>query len=87
MRTGAKKNRRSPSLQSDWPFTISFSWPNRTKIKSLHKVADVPSGYGGARVGVMRMLRLSTVAAVCALGTVICFVAGAVAMASSGVGC
>ena len=29
---------------------------------------------------------LSTVAAVCALGTVICFVAGAVAMGSSGVG-
>jgi hypothetical protein len=35
---------------------------------------------------VMRTLRLSTVAAVCALGTVICFVAGAVAMSSSGVG-
>jgi hypothetical protein len=34
----------------------------------------------------MRTLRLSTVAAVCALGTVICFVLGAVAMASSGVG-
>ena len=31
-------------------------------------------------------MRLSTVAAVCALGTVICFVLGAVAMASSGVG-
>ena len=34
----------------------------------------------------MRTLKLSTVAAVCALGTVVCFVAGAVAMASSGVG-
>ena len=34
----------------------------------------------------MRTLRLSTVGAVCALGTVICFVAGAVAMGSSGVG-
>jgi hypothetical protein len=34
----------------------------------------------------MRTLRLSTVAAVCALGTVICFVLGAVAMGSSGVG-
>ena len=34
----------------------------------------------------MRTLRLSTVAAVCALGTVICFVVGGVAMASSGVG-
>src|SRR5687768_5980084 len=34
----------------------------------------------------MRTLKLSTVAAVCALGTVICFVAGAVAMRSSGVG-
>ena len=31
-------------------------------------------------------MRLSTVAAVCALGTVVCFVVGAVAMASSGVG-
>jgi hypothetical protein len=34
----------------------------------------------------MRTLRLSTVGAVCALGTVICFVVGAVAMGSSGVG-
>jgi hypothetical protein len=34
----------------------------------------------------MRTLKLSTVAAICALGTVICFVLGAVAMASSGVG-
>ena len=34
----------------------------------------------------MRTLKLSTVAAVCALGTVICFVVGAVAMWSSGVG-
>jgi hypothetical protein len=34
----------------------------------------------------MRTLRLSTVAAVCALGTVICFVLGAVAVGSSGVG-
>jgi hypothetical protein len=34
----------------------------------------------------MRTLRLSTVAAGCALGTVICFVLGAVAMSSSGVG-
>jgi hypothetical protein len=34
----------------------------------------------------MSTLRLSTVAAVCALGTVICFVVGAVAMGSSGVG-
>jgi hypothetical protein len=34
----------------------------------------------------MRTLRLSTAAAVCALGTVICFVLGAVAMGSSGVG-
>ena len=33
----------------------------------------------------MRTLRLSTVAAVCALGTVICVVVGAVAMGSSGV--
>jgi hypothetical protein len=33
----------------------------------------------------MRTLKLSTVAAVPALGTVICFVAGAVAMSSSGV--
>ena len=34
----------------------------------------------------MRTLRLSTVAAVSALGTVICFVAGGVAMGASGVG-
>ena len=34
----------------------------------------------------MRTLRLSTVGAVCALGTVICFVLGAVAMGSGGVG-
>ena len=34
----------------------------------------------------MRTLKLSTVAAVCALGTVICFVIGGVAMGSSGVG-
>jgi hypothetical protein len=34
----------------------------------------------------MGTLKLSTVAAVCALGTVICFVAGAVTMRSSGVG-
>jgi hypothetical protein len=34
----------------------------------------------------MRTLQLSTVAAICALGTVICFVLGAVAMGSSGVG-
>jgi hypothetical protein len=34
----------------------------------------------------MRTLKLSTVAAVSALGTVICFVLGAVAMGSSGVG-
>jgi hypothetical protein len=34
----------------------------------------------------MRTLKLSTVAAVCALGTVICFVVGTVAMGSSGVG-
>jgi hypothetical protein len=34
----------------------------------------------------MRTLRLSTVAAVCAIGTVLCFVLGAVAMGSSGVG-
>ena len=34
----------------------------------------------------MKTLRLSTVAAVCALGMVICFVLGAVAMSSSGVG-
>jgi hypothetical protein len=34
----------------------------------------------------MRTLRLSTVGAVCALGTVICFVLGGVAMGSSGVG-
>ena len=34
----------------------------------------------------MRTLRLSTVAAVRALGTVICFVGGAVAMGSSGAG-
>jgi hypothetical protein len=33
----------------------------------------------------MRTLRLSSVAAVCALGTVICFALGAVAMSSSGV--
>ena len=33
----------------------------------------------------MRSLRISTVAAVCAVGTVICFVLGAVAMGSSGV--
>ena len=46
----------------------------------------MPSGYCGARVGVMRTLRLSTVAAVCALGTVLCFVVGAVTMGSSGVG-
>ena len=43
-------------------------------------------GYRGARVRAMRTLRLSTVAAVCALGTVLCFVVGAVAMGSSGVG-
>jgi hypothetical protein len=35
---------------------------------------------------VMRTLRLSTVAAVCAIGTVVCFVLGAVAIGSSGVG-
>jgi hypothetical protein len=46
----------------------------------------MPSGCCGARVAVMRTLQLSTVAAVCALGTVVCFVAGAVAMGSSGVG-
>jgi hypothetical protein len=46
----------------------------------------VPFGYCSAKVGVMRTLRLSTVAAVCAVGTVVCFVVGAVAMASSGVG-
>jgi hypothetical protein len=34
----------------------------------------------------MRTLRLSTVGAVCALGTVICFVLGGVAVGSSGVG-
>jgi ABC-type antimicrobial peptide transport system permease subunit len=34
----------------------------------------------------MRTLRLFTVAAVCALGTVICFVLGGVVMGSSGVG-
>ncbi|HEY6686526.1 MAG TPA: hypothetical protein VI094_10020 [Propionibacteriaceae bacterium] len=34
----------------------------------------------------MRTLQLSTVAALCALGTVVCFVVGAVAMASSGLG-
>ena len=34
----------------------------------------------------MRTLRLSTVGAVCAIGTVVCFVLGAVAMGSSGVG-
>ena len=34
----------------------------------------------------MRTLRLSTVAAFCALGTVVCFVLGAVAMGFSGVG-
>jgi hypothetical protein len=34
----------------------------------------------------VRTLRLSTVGAVCALGTVICFVLGGVAMGSSGVG-
>ena len=34
----------------------------------------------------MKTLKLSTVAAVSALGAVVCFVAGAVAMASSGVG-
>jgi hypothetical protein len=34
----------------------------------------------------MRTLRLSTVAAFCALGTVICFVLGGVAMGFSGVG-
>jgi hypothetical protein len=48
--------------------------------------SNVPFGYCSAKVGVMRTLRLSTVAAVCALGTVVCFVVGAVAMASSGVG-
>jgi hypothetical protein len=34
----------------------------------------------------MRTLRLSTVGAVCAIGTVVCFVVGAVAMGSNGVG-
>jgi hypothetical protein len=34
----------------------------------------------------MRTLRLSTVGAVCAIGTVICFVLGGVALGSSGVG-
>jgi hypothetical protein len=34
----------------------------------------------------MRTLRLSTVGAVCALGTVVCFLVGAVAMGSSGMG-
>jgi hypothetical protein len=34
----------------------------------------------------MRTLRLSTIGAVCALGTVVCFVLGVVAMGSSGVG-
>jgi hypothetical protein len=34
----------------------------------------------------MRTLRLSTVAAFCAFGTVVCFVLGGVAMGSSGVG-
>jgi hypothetical protein len=34
----------------------------------------------------MRTLRLSTVGAICALGTVVCFVVGAVAIGSSGVG-
>jgi hypothetical protein len=47
---------------------------------------DVPSGYCGARVGAMRRLKLSTVAAVCALDTVICFVVAGVAMGSRGVG-
>jgi hypothetical protein len=57
-----------------------------TKIKSPSKVrtSAVAPGYRGARVRTVRKLRLSTVAAVCALGTVICFVAGAVAMGSSG---
>ena len=34
----------------------------------------------------MRTLRISTVAAVCALGLVVCFVLGGVALGSSGVG-
>jgi hypothetical protein len=50
LRTGARKP-KSPSLQSDWRFTISF-WPYRTKIKSLQKsgwASDVPCWYCGAR--------------------------------------
>jgi hypothetical protein len=71
-----------------WLFTVRFRWPNRTKIKSPRerRPAGVHLGGCSARVRVMRTLRLSTVAAVCALGTVICFVLGAVAMGSSGVG-
>ena len=68
----------------------SASRDYRTKIKSLQQV---PGPHMGSAIRVpqcdgraMRTLKLSTVAAVCALGTVICFVVGAAAMGSSGAG-
>jgi hypothetical protein len=46
---------------------------------------DNHPGERGNQEGVMKTLRLSTVAAVCAIATVICFVLGGAAMGSSGV--
>jgi hypothetical protein len=81
-------NRSSPSLQSDWLFTVSSSWPDRTKIKSFQKVgpSNAPSGGCSARVGAYEDPEALHGRSRIALGTVICLVAGAVAMGSSGVG-
>jgi hypothetical protein len=56
-------------------------------IKTLQKLRILRSAtwLPRWRLGVIRTLRLSLVAAVCALGTVICFAVGAVAIGSSGV--
>ena len=67
--------------------TLVWAFGGRqTSLQQTGEPSDVASPVLRCQGRAMRTLRLSTVGAVCALGTVICFVLGGVAMGSSGVG-
>src|SRR5215218_7836725 len=67
--------------------TLVWAFGGRqTSLQQTGEPLDVASPVLRCQGRAMRTLRLSTVAAVCAFGTVICFVLGGVAMGSSGVG-
>jgi hypothetical protein len=72
--------------QEDGDQELPDDTPHHLPTQLPRSMPDLRLWYRSARVVVMRTLRLSTVGAVCALGTVVCFLVGAVAMGSSGMG-